>query len=187
MTDEQAVDLAKNGHKDAFRELYERHKAGVYGLAHRYVSSPQDAEDILQDTFIKAFRALNRFGNSGNTNFGAWIHKICMHRCIDYLRKGKRRQADRTDSLSDYHSDLSTGDPSPERSADNRSLVNQVRQAFSVLSPRQKIIFDMKYFQNQGISEIASALGCSEFAVKTHLGRAVTKLRNRVAPIMEEL
>jgi RNA polymerase sigma-70 factor (ECF subfamily) len=187
MTDEQAVELAKNGRQDAFRELYERHKTGVYAIACRYARSPQDAEDILQETFIKAFKAINGFGNSGNAYFGAWIHKICLHRCIDYLRKGKRRQADRTDSLSDYHSDLSTGDPSPERSADNRRLVNQVRQAFSVLSPRQKIIFDMKYFQNQEIPEIASALGCSEFAVKTHLSRAAAKLRKRIAPIQEEL
>jgi RNA polymerase sigma-70 factor (ECF subfamily) len=187
MTDEQAVDLAKNGRKDAFRELYERYKTTVYIIARRYARSPQDAEDILQDTFIRAFRALNRFGDSGNANFGAWIHKICLHRCIDYLRKGKRRQADRTGSLSDNHSDLSTGDTSPESSADDRRLVNQVRQAFSVLSPRQKIIFDMKYFQNLQISEIALALGCGESAVKTHLGRAVTKLRSHLAPIREEL
>jgi len=187
MTDEQAVDLAKNGHKDAFRELYERHKTSVYTIACRYARSPQDAEDILQETFINAFRAINKFGNSGNSYFGAWIHKICLHRCIDYLRKGKRRHADRTDSLSDYHKYLSIGDPSPERTADNRRLVNQIKQAFSVLTPRQKIIFDMRYFQNQEISEIAAALGCSEFAVKTHLGRAVAKLRNRIAPIMEEL
>lgn len=187
MTDEQVVDLAKSGRKDAFRKLYERHKTSVYIIARRYARSPQDAEDILQDTFIKAFRAINRFDNSRNPYFEAWIHKICLHRCIDYLRKGERLQANRTDSLSDYHSDPPIGDPSPERSGDNRRLVNQVRQAFSVLSPRQKIIFDMKYFQNRQISEIASALGCGESAVKTHLGRAVTKLRSHLAPIQEEL
>jgi len=187
MTDQQAIDLARNGHKDAFRELYERHHAGVYGLACRYAHSPQDAEDILQETFIKAFRKIDRFGDSGNPNFGAWIHKICLHRCIEYLRKRKRRHSDRTASLSDCPGDLSANDPSPEKSADVRILVAQVNRAFAVLSPRQKIAFDLKYFQNREIPEIATALGCSEYAVKTHLRRAAEKLRSRIAPIQEEI
>jgi RNA polymerase sigma-70 factor (ECF subfamily) len=187
MTDEQAVHLARDGHKEAFRELFDRHKAGVYGLARRYSQSPQDAEDILQETFIKAFRGIGRFGDSGNPSFAAWIRRICLHGCIDHLRKRKRGGADRTDSLGGRIDGLSTADPPPERAADRSLLMIRVKEAVVVLSPRQRVIFDMKHFQNREIPEIAAALGCSESAVKTHLGRAVVKLRNRIAPIMEEL
>jgi RNA polymerase sigma-70 factor (ECF subfamily) len=112
---------------------------------------------------------------------------ICLHRCIEHLRKRKRGGADRTDSLTGRRGEISAADPSPERSADHALLMARVKGAFTVLSPRQKIIFDMKHFQSLEIPEIASMLECSESAVKTHLGRAVAKLRKRVAPIMEEL
>ena len=137
MTDEQAVKLAKIGQRDAFRDLYERHKTSVYSIASRYARTPQDAEDILQETFIKAFRAIGGFANAGDSHFEAWIHKICFHRCIDQLRKAKRRHADRTDSFTDCPRDFSAGGPSPERSADNGMLLSQVRRAFAVLSPRR--------------------------------------------------
>jgi RNA polymerase sigma-70 factor (ECF subfamily) len=187
ITDEKAAFLAKDGHKEAFRELYERHRASVYGLAHRYAGSTQDAEDILQETFIKAFRGIRKFGDSGKTNFAAWIKRICLYRCIEHLRKRQRRRTDQTMSLSEYHAGVATNDVSPERSAEIGLLIDKVQQVLGALSPRQRIIFTMKYLEQREIPDIAETLGCSESAVKTHLGRAVTKLRDHLAPIMEEL
>jgi RNA polymerase sigma-70 factor, ECF subfamily len=187
ITDEKAAFLAKDGHKEPFRELYERYRTTVYGLAYRYAGSAQDAEDILQETFVKAFKGIRKFGDSGNPNFAAWIKRICLHRCIEHLRKRRRRRTDQTTSLSEYHAGLATSDDSPERIAEAALLINKVHQALGALSPRQRIIFDMKYIEHHETPDIAETLGCSESAVKTHLSRAVAKLRDNLAPVMEEL
>lgn len=186
MTDEQAVLLAREGHENAFRELYERHRAGVYGLAYRYARSAQDAEDILQETFIKAFKGIRKFGVSGNPSFAPWIKRICFHRCIEHMRRRQRRKEGQTMSLSEFRDGLATDEVSPERSADVRLLVGKILQALGGLSPKQRIIFDMKYLENREIPEIAETLGCSKSAVKTHLSRAAAKLRDDLTPIMED-
>ncbi len=187
MTDEKTAFLAKDGHKEAFRQLYERHRESVYGIAHRYAGSTQDAEDILQETFIRVFKQMGKFGDSGNTSFAAWINRICVHRCIEHLRKRHRQRTDRTISLSECQAGIATTDGSPERSAEVGLLIIKVQQVLGVLSPKQRIIFVMKYLELREIPDIAQTLDCSESAVKTHLGRAVTKLRDHLAPIMEEL
>ncbi len=187
MTDDRAAILAKDGHKEGFQELYERHRTTVYGLAYRYAGSTQDAEDILQETFIKVFRGIRDVGDSGNPNFAGWIRRICLHRCIEHLRKRQRRRTDQTTSFSEYHAGLATDGDSPERSAETGLLIAKIHQALGCLSPKQRIIFDLKYLEHREISEIAETLGCSGSAIKTHLGRAVAKLRKNLSPIMEEL
>jgi RNA polymerase sigma-70 factor (ECF subfamily) len=187
MTDEQAVALAREGDEAGFRELFERHKAGVYGIAYRYSGSAQDAEDILQETFIKVFREIRRAGESGRPVFDAWIHRVCYHRCIEHLRKRKRRRSSLTESLSETPDPRVAGGPSPERSADAGLMLEKVNCAIGVLSPQQRIIFDLRYNDHRDIAEISAALRCSESAVKTTLSRAMAKLRDRLAPIVEEL
>lgn len=187
MTDEQAVALAREGDESGFRDLFERHKAGVYGIAYRYSGSAQDAEDILQETFIKIFREIRRAGDSGRPVFDAWIHRVCYHRCIEHLRKRKRRRLSQTEALSEISDRGAPGGPSPERSGDAGLMLEKVRCALDILSPQQRIIFDLRYNDHRDIAEISAALGCSASAVKTNLSRAMAKLRDRLAPIVEEL
>jgi RNA polymerase sigma-70 factor (ECF subfamily) len=88
--DRLAVLLAKEGNESAFRELYENNYETIYRLAYRYSRSPEDAEDIMQDTFIKAFKSIKKFDFSISSNFSAWIYQIGLNCSLDYLRKRKR-------------------------------------------------------------------------------------------------
>src|SRR4249920_3278347 len=92
-TDAAAVALARDGDSEAFRALVERHSRAVYRLAHRMTGSPQDAEDVVQETFLKAYRQLGRF--ESRANFGTWLHRIAVNCAIDLhrARQARRDQA----------------------------------------------------------------------------------------------
>ncbi len=83
-TDAAAVALARDGDSDAFRALVERHSRAVYRLAYRMTGSPQDAEDVVQETFLRAYRQLARF--ESRANFGTWVHRIAVNCSIDLIR-----------------------------------------------------------------------------------------------------
>ncbi len=178
--------LAKDGNESAFRELYENYYEMIYRLAYRYVKSQQDAEDIMQETFIKAFKAIDKFDFRISTNFSAWIYQIGIHCSIDYLRKRKKRKADQTDSFSDIYSEPEAQDVSPEKSVIANQTISQVKNALSLLSPKQRIMFDLRHLQHLAIKEISDQLQCSQSTVKKQLQRAVSKLRNQLEPLWGE-
>jgi RNA polymerase sigma-70 factor (ECF subfamily) len=186
MTEQVAVLLAKEGNESAFRELYENHYEMIYRLAYRYSKSQQDAEDIMQDTFIKAFKGIKKFDFNISTNFSAWIYQIGYHCSMDYLRKRKKRGADQTESLTDFYSEPESKDSSPEASAITSQTMTQVKNALDILSPKQRMIFDLRHLRHQALKEISSQLQCSQSTVKKQLQRAVSKLRNRLEPLWRE-
>ncbi len=182
-TEQVAVLLAKEGNESAFRELYENHYEMIYRLAYRYSRSQQDAEDIMQDTFIKAFKGIGKFDFSISTNFSAWIYQIGYRCSMDYLRKRKKRRVDKTESLSDYHSEPESQDSSPEATAIVHQTMSQVKSALHILSPKQRIIFDLRHLQHEALKDISERLRCSQSTVKKQLQRAVLKLRNQLEPL----
>lgn len=186
MNDKWVILLAKKGNESAFRELYENNYEMIYRLAYRYLKSQQDAEDIMQETFIKAFKGIKKFDFSISTNFSAWIYQIGIHCSIDYLRKRKKRKADQTESLIDIHSEPEAHDSSPEKSAIANQTIFQVKNALNTLSPKQRIIFDLRHLQHRAIKEISDQLQCSQSTVKKQLQRAVSKLRNQLEPLWGE-
>jgi RNA polymerase sigma-70 factor (ECF subfamily) len=128
--DELVILMAKEGKESAFRELYENNYEMVYRLAFRYTKSRQDAEDIMQDTFIKAFKGIKNFDFNISTNFSAWIYQIGTHCSLDYLRKCKRRNTDKTEYISTLLDELEAQDSSPEKSAFMAQAVANVKNAF---------------------------------------------------------
>jgi RNA polymerase sigma-70 factor (ECF subfamily) len=183
MTEEMTVLLAKEGHREAFREMYEAHREGVYGLAFRYVRSPQDAEDIMQETFIKAFRNIRRFDFRAGASFSAWLGTIGVHCAIEHLRRNKRRMRAAHLSLSDMTVEPASAQPSPERLAVAGRAMSSLAEACRRLSPSQQVMFDMRHCQHLDIKEIAARLECSESNVKTQLARSVAKLRKYLEPM----
>src|ERR1051326_7002306 len=89
-TDAAAVALARDGDSEAFKGLVERHSRAVYRLAHRMTGNPQDAEDVVQETFLKAYRQLGRF--ESRANFGTWLHRIAVNCSIDVIRARKHQE-----------------------------------------------------------------------------------------------
>ncbi len=181
-----AVLLAQEGNESAFRELYENHYEMIYRLAYRYSRSQQDAEDIMQDTFIKAFKGINKFDFSISTNFSAWIYQIGYNCSMDYLRKRKKRRVDKIESLTDFHSEPESQDSSPEATAIANQTMRQVKSALNILSPKQRVIFDLRHLQHKALKDISNRLQCSQSTVKKQLQRAVSKLRNQLEPLWRE-
>jgi RNA polymerase sigma-70 factor (ECF subfamily) len=180
MDDELVILLAKEGKESAFRELYENNYEMVYRLAFRYTKSKQDAEDIMQETFIKAFKGIKSFDFNRSSNFSAWIYQIGVHCSLDYLRKCKRRKIDKTEYISTLSYELKAQDSSPEKSAVIAQAIAHVKNALHMLSPKQRLIFDLRHLQHMAIKDIAENLQCSQSTVKKQLQRAVSRLRKQL-------
>lgn len=182
MPSEIDVVLAKEGDREAFRRLYEEHRERVFRTACRYAASRQDAEDILQETFIKAFNRIQTFDGRISPSFSSWLAAICVNTALDDLRRRSRRMAAKHVSLADLPADIPAGGPSPEAGAALSLAVERIRETLRVLSPRQRAIFDLRFTEHLDIREIAAARGCSESSVKTQLSRALAKLRITLKP-----
>lgn len=176
------VVLAKEGDREAFRRLYVEHRGRVFRTACRYAASRQDAEDILQETFIKAFARIRTFDFGISPGFSAWLTAICINTALDDLRRRARRMGPKHVSLADLPTEIPADGPSPEAGAARRFAVERVRESLRVLSPGQRAVFDMRFTEHLDIREIAATLGCSESSVKTQLGRALAKLRKTLEP-----
>jgi RNA polymerase sigma-70 factor (ECF subfamily) len=182
MPSEIDVVLAKEGDREAFRRLYEEHRERVFRTACRYTASRQDAEDILQETFVKAFARIRTFDFRISTDFASWIAAICVNTALDDLRRRGRRMGSKHVSLADLPTEIPANGPSPEAGAARRLAVERIRETLRVLSPGQRAVFDMRFTEHLDIREIAAALGSSESSVKTQLARALAKLRKTLGP-----
>jgi RNA polymerase sigma-70 factor (ECF subfamily) len=186
MKDDVAILLAKEGNEDAFRRLYEDNRERVYRIAYRYTRSVHDAEDVMQDTFVKAFKRIGTFSFRGESSFSTWLSSICINCAIDHLRKHKRRKMDVTISLEDMTIDPKMNEPSPASAAEREETFRLINAAAGELTPRQRVAFDLRYNGHHSIKEIAGLMSCSENAVKTHLSRSVHKLKGMLAPLWRE-
>ena len=184
--DRSLILLAKEGNESSFRELYENYYERIYRLAYRYSKSQQDAEDIMQETFIKAFKGIKKFDFDISTNFSAWIYQICVNCSFDYHRKRKKRKTDQTTSLSDVHWEPEAQNSSPEKLTITNQAILRMNNALDILSPKQRIIFDLRHRQHEALRDISDRLQCSPSTVKKQLERAIAKLRNQLEPLWRE-
>ena len=184
-TDAAAVALARDGDSDAFRALVDRHGRAVYRLAHRMTGNPQDAEDVVQETFLKAYRQLGRF--ESRANFGTWLHRIAVNCSIDLIRGRKHQEMgqDANDlELLDSGDDQRV-DPSPERLMLSSEVQERVGRAMGGLTAMERAAFVLRHFEGQSIEEISKALGLKTNAAKHSIFRAVRKMRLALEPFVE--
>jgi RNA polymerase sigma-70 factor (ECF subfamily) len=184
-TDATAVALARDGDSDAFRSLVERHSRAVFRLAHRMTGNPSDAEDVVQDTFLKAYKQLSRF--ESRANFGTWLHRIAVNCSIDLIRARPHRESghDAAD-LEQFGAGeaAEAGRPSPERLMLSAEVQARVTQAMSGLSQMERAAFVLRHFEGQSIDEISRALGLKTNATKHSIFRAVKKMRHALEPLV---
>jgi len=178
MTEEQTVALAQEGDPRAFRDLYQRHYGRIFRLALRYMRSLEDAEDVAQETFIKAYSGLDSFDRGFGSGFSAWLNRICVNCAIDHRRKAKRMAGNGLVALEDLHHEPVSPGPSPEDKAISAEAFSAIAAWTARLSPRQRIIFALRYRQHLDIKQIAGRLDCSEGNVRLHLFRSTLKLRH---------
>jgi RNA polymerase sigma-70 factor, ECF subfamily len=187
-SDAAEVARARGGDSEAFRLLVERHSRSVYKVAYRLTGRAEDAEDVVQETFLKAFRQLDRFEE--RASFGTWLHRIAWNCSVDLLRaRPKREQAEEADTLEQLGSmpaatTTGVGSPSPERLMASSELGDRVKSAMSRLSALERTAFVMRHCEGRTIEEISRALDIRQNAAKHSIFRAVRKMRIALEPFV---
>ncbi|HWE48257.1 MAG TPA: sigma-70 family RNA polymerase sigma factor [Bryobacteraceae bacterium] len=177
-----AIEKAQRGDRDAFRLLVEQHSPAVFRLAYRMTHSETDAEDIVQDTFLRAWKQLDRFDS--RAAFGTWLHRICANCSLDHLR---RRKPETPGTLPDPLADLPHGSPSPERLTLSVEIGAVLVPALAGLSPMERAAFVMRHYEALPVEEISRALGVEPNAARHSIFRAVQKLRKALEPLRTTL
>ena len=185
-TDAAAVALARDGNSEAFRALVERHSRAVFRLAYRMTGSAEDAEDVVQETFLRAYRQLSRF--ESRANFGTWLHRIAVNCSIDLIRSRPYREAGHDASdLEQFGAAVevrgATG-TSPERLMLSTEVQERINAAMSALSRMERAAFMMRHFEGRSIEEISHSLGLKTNATKHSIFRAVRKMRTALEPLV---
>jgi RNA polymerase sigma-70 factor (ECF subfamily) len=178
---------ARQGDSDAFRALVETHSRSVFRLAFRMTGNEQDAEDVVQEAFLRAYRQLGRF--ESRANFGTWLYRIVSNCSVDLMRsKQARHDQSRGDSLDQQGAvELPAADvPGPERMAQSAEIDRRVRDALQDLSPLERAAFTLRHYEGRSIDEISATLGLGTSAAKHSVFRAVKKLRLALAPLRSQ-
>jgi RNA polymerase sigma-70 factor, ECF subfamily len=178
--DEIAIDKARHGDPEAFRVLVERHARPVFRLAFRMTGNEIDAEDMVQETFLKAWKQIARF--DGRASFGTWLHRICANCSLDHIRARKRKQDLQVGN--DPLAQMATGTPSPERLAASSQVTAILSSALEELSEMERAAFVLRHYEGLSIEQISAALGVQRGAAKHSVFRAVQKLRRALEPVM---
>ena len=180
----ELVKRAAGGDEDAFRVLVDRHGRMVFHLACRITRDRSGAEDIVQETFLRAHRALHRF--DGRAGFATWLHRIATNVALDALRQGRTRQEVPYDTtLGELHP-VPSGEPDPERRARSGDVRVALAAALATLTPAERLAFVLRHFEGCSTAEIGERLGTGAIATRQSVFRAVSKLRRALSPHVEE-
>jgi RNA polymerase sigma-70 factor (ECF subfamily) len=174
---------ARQGDADAFRLLVERHSHAVFRLAYRMTGNEQDAEDVVQESFLKAYRQLGRF--EARANFGTWLYRIVANCAVDLMRvRQGRNEQRRSETLDVLNTDNTPTDgQGPERLAESAEIGRRITAAMSGLTPLERAAFTLRHYEGRSIDEIARALDLGTSSAKHSVFRAVRKLRVALAPL----
>jgi RNA polymerase sigma-70 factor, ECF subfamily len=187
LTDAEAVAQVRAGNPDAFRVLVERHSRAIFRLAYRMAGNEQDAEDAVQETFLRAFKQLKNF--DGRATFSTWLYRVCTNCTIDAMRVKNRHEQKRVREHEDAEADLLSQQPSKAPTAEqlthSREISGMLGPALDQLSVMERTAFVMRHYEGLGIEEIGRVLEVQPNAAKHSIFRAVQKLRRALEPLME--
>jgi RNA polymerase sigma-70 factor (ECF subfamily) len=177
-TDTELVHAARSGSREAFDVLVVRHRRGVYHLCARYAASHEDAADLAQDAFLRAYRALPRF--KGDAAFKTWLFRIAVNVCLNHVST-KAPRLDRMVPIEQVDRPASPEDD-PSRALIQEERARRVRAAIARLPPKQRSTVILRVYQDLSHEEIARVLGSSVGACKANLFHALKKLRGLLEP-----
>jgi RNA polymerase sigma-70 factor, ECF subfamily len=173
---------ARAGNREAFRTLVERHSRAVFRVAYRITGNDADAEDVVQDTFVRAYTELKRF--EARSGFGTWLHRIAANCAIDVVRKRPRQIVSDADEAEPLLARLASPAPGPDRVAAGRELRARVDSVLEALTPLERAAFTLRHLEQQSIDEISAALGQHPAATRHSIFRAVAKMRRALGPMV---
>jgi RNA polymerase sigma-70 factor (ECF subfamily) len=183
---------AQGGSRAAFEELVRRYDRDVLRLALNLMKRPEDARDVYQEAFLKVYRNLHRF--RFECSFYTWLYRIVTNVCLDHLRRRQARPEDQAPELNSATHDEGISDfferqrehrPTldPERQLFGKEIQRRISLAMELLSPRERVVFEMKHYQGLKLRAIGDALGTTEETVKNSLFRATRKLRSQLGEL----
>ncbi|WP_121355300.1 RNA polymerase sigma factor [Flavisolibacter nicotianae] len=175
--DNELIQDVLQGNTAAYAELVERYRSFVFTIALRYINSREDAEEVSQDIFVKAFRSLADF--KGASKFSTWLYTITTTTCLSFLRKKKLA----VQSLDNEHVFAVAENVDGGMSAnqvEQKSRVQMVNEAIRMLSPEDSQVITLFYKGEQTLEEIAQIIGKEPNAVKVQLHRARTRLKEKM-------
>jgi len=178
------VAKARSGNAEAFHALVDRHSRGLFRLAFRMTGNQPDAEDVVQESFLRAYRQLHKFDE--RASFGTWLYRIAVNCALDLVRSRKRRgeQQPVEESADDPVRSAPSREPAPDRLAMSGQLRERVAEAMNELSAAERAAFVLRHFDGMRIEEVSRVLGCQPGAAKHSIFRAVQKLRRALEPMV---
>jgi len=182
MDEPELIRAAQQGDQRAFERLVRLYDQNVLRLATNLLRSPEEANDIYQEAFLRVFKNLHTF--RFDCSFHTWLYRIVSNLCLDALRKRKVRREessvvetsdgplDRMDAVPEQRAD-----GNPERQLESRELKQRIREVLGGLTPRERAVFEMRHYQGMRLRTIGEVMGTSEEAAKNCLFRATQKMR----------
>lgn len=184
-TDVALVYRAREGDYAAFEQLFERHRALVYRFAYQMTSRRDDAEDIVQEAFVRAYQNLHRYRDEAK--FTTWLLRIVTNLCTDQARMSQRRSAlEQQEAMGalDWMTIGETDDPVQNLEADRRKQA--LRKALNALPAHHRSVIVLRDIEEREYPDIAAVLGCTVGGAKLRVLRARRALRDRIAPLLGE-
>ena len=183
---------AQAGSRAAFEELVHRYDRNVLRLALNLMRRPEDAHDVYQEAFLKVYRNLHRF--RFECSFYTWLYRIVTNVCLDQMRRRRARPEDQAPETAAEHREDGIADffdrqrehratLDPERQLMGKEIQKRLAAAMLRLSPRERVVFEMKHYQGLKLRAIGDALGTTEETVKNSLFRATRKLRSQLGEL----
>lgn len=177
LNDSVLIQEVKAGNQKAYAQLVQRYQSLVFSICGRYTSSREDAEEIAQDVFIKAYRSLADF--RGDAKFSTWLYTIANTTCITFVRK-KRLQAQSLDDERVFAMADNIDGGMRANTIEQKSKVAMVNEAIKLLSPDDGKIITLFYKGEQSLEEIGAIMGLDPNTVKVKLHRARTRLKDKM-------
>jgi RNA polymerase sigma-70 factor (ECF subfamily) len=179
------IRAVQRGDQDAFEQLVRAYDQSVLRLAMNLLRSQEDARDVFQEAFLRVFRSIDSF--RFDCSFHTWLYRIVTNICLDHLRKRKVRKEEPAvvetpegtlDRMNDFEEEAAHANP--ERNLWNRQLGGRIETALAVLTPRERMVFELRHYQGLRLRNIGEILGTSEEAAKNCLFRATQKMRTEL-------
>jgi RNA polymerase sigma-70 factor, ECF subfamily len=180
-TDEELVAKSISGDADSFNELVLRWQRPIYALAYRTIGREEDARDVCQETFLRAFRALPGF--RGQAKFSSWLYRIALNLCRDWIRRERRAPVVQPPEDMDLIEMAAAAEPSEsiEDLVARKDLSRLVEKAMTLLPEEQRTAIVLKEYHGLTFQEIAELVGCPLSTVKTRLYQGLIVLRRELA------
>jgi RNA polymerase sigma-70 factor (ECF subfamily) len=180
LTDEELVSRSRGGDPESFNQLMKRWERPIYALAYRTIGREDDARDVVQETFLRAFRGLSGF--KGQAKFSSWLYRITLNLCRDWMRRQRRAPVIATPDgvdlveLAGESENVETADAAVAR----KDLSRAVARAMTALPEEQRAAIVLKEYHDLTFQEIADLLGCPLSTVKTRLYQGLSVLRKEL-------